>query len=53
MLEENKMSLLSITRAAYKCQLITEYLKLKSKLTMNYFLNLNANIILRSIDSDI
>lgn len=47
------MSLLSITRAEDKRQLIIDYLKLESKLTMNYFLNLNANIILRFIDLNI
>lgn len=47
------MSLLSITRAEDKRQLIIDYLKLESKLTKNYFLNLNANIILRFIDLNI
>lgn len=47
------MSLLSITGAEDTRQLIIEYLKRESKLTMNYFLNLNANIILRFIDLDI
>lgn len=47
------MSLHRITRTEDKHQLITDYLKLESKLTMNYFLNLNANIILRFIDLDI
>lgn len=47
------MSLFSITTAEDKHQLITVYLNLESKLTMNYFLNLNVNIILRHIDLDI
>lgn len=52
-LTKTKMSLFSITTAEDKHQLITVYLNLESKLTMNYFLNLNVNIILRHIDLDI
>lgn len=47
------MSLLSITRAEDKRHLIIGYLNLESKLTMNYLLNLNANIILWFIDLDV
>jgi len=47
------MSLLPITKAENKHQLIIDYLKLEPKLTMNYFSNLNANIILMFIDLDI
>lgn len=52
-LRKTKTSLFSITTAEDKHQLITVYLNLESKLTMNYFLNLNVNIILRHIDLDI
>lgn len=52
-LRKTKMSLFPVTTAEDKHQLITDYLKFESKLTMNYFLNLNVNIILRHIDLDI